>query len=403
MTINVACEQVPIDSIKPHPSNPRLGDVPAIAESLEVNGQYSPVVVWGDTIIAGTHTWRAAKSLGWGEIGITRFEGSEEDALRVLIADNRTSDIATYDNNLLLDLLKTLPELTGTGFELSDLDELDDLNSGGGGVSTNTLLDDDLQDEELKPVPIRLGDFYGQLDHTIHELWLSNLREAVGEKKKQINNELRNRLDIPEGAKPPRKERTPKVSTTPQPKMTIVGHSLAPISSLRRFPNNPREGDIGAISESLRVLGQYRPIVVNSRDNHILKGNHTAAAAAALGWEEIAVVWVDVDEEAATKIVLADNKTADRATYDNDLLLSTIDQLSNLEGTGFDGDDYATLRSGGETNPQAKEAKAKFQIGDYGFSTPKSSYDQWITETLVPDEALHRLGLPLTALLREAN
>ena len=73
MNINVRSELVPVDSIKAHPQNPRLGDVAAIAESLQVNGQYSPIVVWNDTIIAGTHTWKAAKSLGWKEIAITRF------------------------------------------------------------------------------------------------------------------------------------------------------------------------------------------------------------------------------------------------------------------------------------------------------------------------------------------
>lgn len=403
MNINVNAENVSIDSIKPHPTNPRLGDVAAIAESLEVNGQYSPVVVWNDIIIAGTHTWKAAKSLGWSEVAITRFDGSEDDALRILITDNRTSDIATYNNELLLDLLKSLPDLDGTGFDLADLDDLDGLNSSSGGVTdTTSLLEDDLTDDLNPPVAIRFGDFYGKLDPTLHELWLANLKDAVGEKKGPINKEIKARLDIPEAAKAPRTEGK-KRNTTSEQKMTMVETSLVPISELKRFPSNPREGDIGAISESLRILGQYRPVVVNSRNNQILKGNHTAAAASALGWTEIAVVWVDVDDTAAAKIVLADNKTADKATYDNDLLVSTIAKLDSLEGSGFDDEDYATLRAGGDSQTGTKEAKAKFQVGEYGFSVPKSLHDAWVLETLIPDEALHRLGLPLTALLREAD
>jgi len=402
MNINVKAENVAIDSIKPHLNNPRLGDVAAIAESLEVNGQYSPVVVWNNTIIAGTHTWKAAKSLGWDSIAITRFDGSEDDALRILITDNRTSDIATYNNDLLLDLLRSLPNLDGTGYELADLDDLDGLHSASGGVTETTLLDDDPVDDLNPPVTIRFGDFFGQLDPTLHEIWLTSLQEAVGDKKAKINKELRSRLDLPDNPKVERKEPTAKSTPTSQ-KVTMVETSLVPLSELKRYPSNPREGDIGAISESLRVLGQYRPIVVNSRTNQILKGNHTAAAASALGWSEIAVVWVDVTDDEAAKIVLADNRIADKATYDDDMLVATIAKLDSLEGSGFDAEDFADLRAGKSSQQGEKAKKVKFQVGEYGFSAPESVYEQWLTETLVPDEALHRLGLPLTALLRETE
>jgi len=400
MNINVRAELVAIDSIKAHPQNPRLGDVAAIAESLEVNGQYSPVVVWNDTIIAGTHTWKAAKSLGWTEIAVTYFEGSEDEALRVLITDNRTSDIAVYNNELLLDLLKSLPDLEGTGFDTEYLDELDGLHNDTSGGISKPLLDDEPTDDPTPPVPIVLGDFRGYLDYGLHDIWLSSIQDAVGEKKAKITKEIRNRLDIPNDPKPPKTEKV-KTSKTADQKMTMVETTLVPIKELKRYPNNPREGDIGAISESLRVLGQYRPVVVNKRNNQILKGNHTAAAASALGWTEVAVVWVDVDDEAAAKIVLADNRTADKATYDNDLLLSAISLLDTLEGSGFDSEDVADIAQGKNSTPVI--AKVKFQIGDYSFSTTQGAYDAWAAETNIPDEALHQLGLPLTALLREAD
>ena len=403
MNINVSSETVGIDDIKPHISNPRLGDVAAIAESLQVNGQYSPVVVWNDTIIAGTHTWKAAKSLGWPTIAITRFDGSEDDALRILISDNRTSDIATYNNELLLDLLKSLPDLEGTGYDLADLDEIDGLHSSeGGGVSPNLLDDDDPADGE-PPINLRIGDFYGKLDPTLHGIWLASVKDAVGEKKPAINRELRARLDLPTEPKVPKADKTKKASNQSSQKTTMVETELVPISELRRFPGNPREGDIGAISESLRILGQYRPVVVNSRTNHILKGNHTAAAASALGWTEVAVVWVDVSNEEATRIVLADNRTADKATYDNDVLVATIAKLDSLEGSGFDDEDYFELQMGKDSKQGTKETKVKFQIGEYGFSAPESIHKEWLDDIVMPDEALHRLGLPLTALLREAD
>ena len=397
MSINVRAEKVAIDSLQAHPSNPRLGDVAAIAESLRVNGQYSPIVVWGETIIAGTHTWKAAKSLGWTEIAITRFEGSEKDALRVLLADNRTSDIATYNNDYLLDLLKSLPDLEGTGYDAEFLDELDGLFKEQGGGVKEPLLEDNLEGEEAKAVPVQIGNWYGELDAEIHNLWITSVKEAVGEKKAAINRELKARLDIPEAVKTPKVKTVKTHKASPQ-SYTLTETTLEPLASLKRYPINPREGDIGAISESLRLLGQYRPIVVNKRNRQILKGNHTAAAASALGWAEIAVVWVDVDDEQAAKIVLADNRTADKATYDNDLLLSTLKELPNLEGTGFDPEDFADIASGKESTP--KSAKVKFKVGEYGFNTTEDIYTEWVEDVELPNEALFRLGIPITAVVR---
>jgi len=400
MNINVSAENVPIDSIKAHPSNPRIGDIAAIAESLQVNGQYSPIVVWGDTIIAGTHTWKAAKSLGWKEIAITKFDGTEDDALRVLITDNRTSDIASYDNSLLLDLMRSLPDLEGTGYDISYLDELDGVFSdpSGGGVAPS-LVDEPEEKEAPNPV-VKFGSaFYGELDPTLFDIWSMAIREEVGSTKKAaITKEVRDRLDIPAEAKP---KKSSKVKKSEDQKVSMVETSLVPLSELRRFPSNPREGDIGAISESLRILGQYRPIVVNKRNNQILKGNHTAAAASALGWTEIAVVWVDVDDEAATRIVLADNRIADKATYDNELLVSTVASLKSLDGSGFDSEDLADIAKGKDSQPNG--VKVKFQVGDIKFSVTEDIFTTWLGETQIPDEALSRLGLPLSALLREGD
>ena len=47
------------------------------------------------------------------------------------------------------------------------------------------------------------------------------------------------------------------------------------VDSLKEYPDNPRQGDILKISESLNQHGQYRPLTVNKRDNTILTGNHT--------------------------------------------------------------------------------------------------------------------------------
>jgi len=400
MNINVKAELIPIDSIHAHPMNPRLGDVASIAESLEVNGQYSPVVVWGDTIIAGTHTWKAAKSLGWKEIAVTKFEGTEDDALRVLITDNRTSDISSYANDLLLDLLRTLPSLEGTGYDTTFLDELDGVFSESSGGVAKPLVDEPEEEPTRNPL-IKFGNvFVGELDPTLYYIWLSALKDEVGDKASKVKKEIRTRLDLPdEPKKKPVKDKSAGGAT--EIRMTMTDTTRMPIKELKRFPSNPREGDIGAISESLRVLGQYRPVIVNKRNNQILKGNHTVAAASALGWTEIAVAFVDVDDEQATRIVLADNRTADKATYDNDLLVSAVASLKTLEGSGFDSEDLADIAKGKESTPNS--VKVKFQIGDTKFSITEDIFSTWLDEVSLPNDALYRLGIPLSALLREGN
>jgi hypothetical protein len=117
---------VPIDSITPAKANPRRGDIVAIRESLRVNGQFRPVVVNRKTgeILAGNHTWRAAKEEGATEIARTLVTATPEQAKRILIADNRTSDLAVWDTAELAELLKGLPDYSGTGYTPTDVDRL---------------------------------------------------------------------------------------------------------------------------------------------------------------------------------------------------------------------------------------------------------------------------------------
>ncbi|MEV6946708.1 ParB/RepB/Spo0J family partition protein [Streptomyces sp. NPDC051172] len=114
-----------------------------------------------------------------------------------------------------------------------------------------------------------------------------------------------------------------------------------PVDELAPYHRNPRTGDIDSIAESLSANGQYRAIVVNrgthtGRTNEILAGNHTFKAAKQLGWDTIAVTWLDVDDAAAAKIVIVDNRTSDLAGYDTVLLADILTELPDLQGTGYD-------------------------------------------------------------------
>jgi ParB-like chromosome segregation protein Spo0J len=121
---------IDINSVEPHPKNARQGDVGMIATSLELNGQYRPIIIQESTgfIIAGNHTWKAAKSLGWTEIAATKLSVDEDQSFRILLADNKANDLASYDDSDLLNLLIEMNEsdrgLEGTLFSCDDIDDL---------------------------------------------------------------------------------------------------------------------------------------------------------------------------------------------------------------------------------------------------------------------------------------
>src|SRR5699024_3029499 len=100
-----------------------------------------------------------------------------------------------------------------------------------------------------------------------------------------------------------------------------------PTQHITPHPDNARQGNTDLIAQSLEHNGQYRPLVVQTSTGHVLAGNHTLAAAKALGWDQVAVQYLDVDDTAAKKILLADNKTSDEATYDDQLLARLLSDL----------------------------------------------------------------------------
>lgn len=117
---------VAIDTLNRYPDNPRFGNVPKIMESIEANGQFRPLLVQESTkqILVGNHTWEALKGLGRKKVIVDFIDCTDAEAKRIVIADNRASDLASYDEPRLAEILTDLQEdegLAGTGFEDDDL------------------------------------------------------------------------------------------------------------------------------------------------------------------------------------------------------------------------------------------------------------------------------------------
>ena len=123
-------EEVRIDEISNHERNPKQHpdkQIRLLEESIKRFGWTNPVILSADnTILAGHARVKAAIAAGNDTVPCirTKLTGAEADAY--LIADNRLSDLAPYDRDILAELLGELPDDLAelTGFDSSDIDAL---------------------------------------------------------------------------------------------------------------------------------------------------------------------------------------------------------------------------------------------------------------------------------------
>lgn len=111
-----------------------------------------------------------------------------------------------------------------------------------------------------------------------------------------------------------------------------IAHLALPISSLLHLENNPRRGDVNAIAASYSEFGQVKPIVVRPNDDGtftVIAGNHQMMAAKLLGWESIAAVQLESDDERAIAFALADNRTMELGQTDDSLILDMLGQINS--------------------------------------------------------------------------
>jgi ParB-like chromosome segregation protein Spo0J len=123
----------PIEALKPDPTNPRIHSkkqIGQIKNSIMTFGFNVPVLVDADlNVIAGHGRLFACRELGWTEVPTLRLDHLTPEQARVfMIADNRLTEIAAWDDRLLAQQLKDLSllgldfSLELTGFEMGEID-----------------------------------------------------------------------------------------------------------------------------------------------------------------------------------------------------------------------------------------------------------------------------------------
>jgi DNA modification methylase len=148
---------------------------------------------------------------------------------------------------------------------------------------------------------------------------------------------------------------------------TPMSVELRPLAAVRPYANNPRQNDdaVEAVAESIRRFGFRQPIVVDA-DGVIVAGHTRFRAAQRLGLATVPVhVATDLTPDEVRAYRLADNKTAELASWDDAMLSIELDALrgAGIDWTllGFDEEELAKLLAPagteGLTDPDAVPEK----------------------------------------------
>lgn len=118
-----------INEIKPYEKNPRKNDeaVEYVANSIKEFGFKVPIIISKDNVIVAGHTrYKASKQLGLKEVPCIVADDLDENQIRAFrLADNKVSEFAKWDNEMLEEEIKQLDiELASFGFVEQMADEM---------------------------------------------------------------------------------------------------------------------------------------------------------------------------------------------------------------------------------------------------------------------------------------
>lgn len=183
--ITLRQQLTPIGSLEPFEGNPRLGNIPALRDSLARFGQVRAVLVDGNRIVAGHHLILAAQEIGWTHIAVQQHEFADDDERRAFVlADNGTAAAGGFDDALLAEQLALLAEvddgLVGTGYSDGDLDaalkRLQKLDETGPAVIDAKSGKREHRDPGLKELVL----VYSEADFAQAEIWLGIVARERG-------------------------------------------------------------------------------------------------------------------------------------------------------------------------------------------------------------------------------
>lgn len=186
--------------------------------------------------------------------------------------------------------------------------------------------------------------------------------------------------------------------------MNNIHESLLPlaveIELLKPLEKNPRQGNVKAIISSYEEFGQIKPIVVRPNGDGsftVVAGNHQLEAAKQLGWDKMAVVQYDVDDERAIAFAIADNRTMELGYTEPEILNELVIEISDyypelIDGLGWDEFELAEMEQ-----TSVRQQNEIIQSGSYVAPTivDKSTYFKNDEEELENNETKKNINPPV--------
>jgi hypothetical protein len=137
-----------------------------------------------------------------------------------------------------------------------------------------------------------------------------------------------------------------------------------PVDTLIPYINNSRthsDSQVAQIAASIKEFGWTNPILVDG-ENGIIAGHGRLMAARKLGYTEVPTIELkDLTETQRKAYIIADNKLALNADWDNEILALELAELGDmgfdLDVTGFAADEIAELLSPDDDEDDSKYSK----------------------------------------------
>jgi site-specific DNA-methyltransferase (adenine-specific) len=153
--------ELTLDQLKPYEKNPRRNDhaVKYVAQSIKEFGFKVPIIVDKDyEIIAGHTRLKAAQQLGLKEVPIIIADDLTEEQVKAFrLADNKVSEIAEWDFNLLDNELSNILDIDMSNFGFDMFEEEEE----------QEIIEDDFEIELPKEPKAKLGDIYQLGNHRL--------------------------------------------------------------------------------------------------------------------------------------------------------------------------------------------------------------------------------------------
>lgn len=205
----VRIEYRDINDVTPYDQNPRDNSdaIQSVANSINAFGFLVPVVVDSDGVIAAGHTrYEAAKLLGLIDLPVVQADHlTEEQIDQFRIIDNKVSELARWDMNILSDEISRLAdsgvEFKDFGFTEGELDCLTDMvNEDCLGVGSEVAGERSTGGRATPRAPSQarfvLSEFVFFAPIDAYKRWAAEIRNSSDYKEEDIIKELQDRLGI---------------------------------------------------------------------------------------------------------------------------------------------------------------------------------------------------------------